>query len=70
MINISNLISQLEPSALTEILLESKMPTDVFLLSVTGESFTPERRIPGEINMRSPAMSPPRKDPTPNQDSK
>ena len=39
------MISQLEPSAPKEILLESKVPTDVSLLSGTGVSVTPERRI-------------------------
>ena len=42
MTNTSNLISQLEPLALTDILSESKIPTDVSPLSITGESVTPE----------------------------
>ena len=47
MTNTSNLISQLEPSSPKEILVESKMKTDVSLLSGgKGASFTPERRIP------------------------
>ena len=44
--NTPNLISQLELSALTEIFLESKIPTDVSLLSGTGSSVTPEIRTP------------------------
>ena len=36
--------------------------------NVTGVSVTPERRIT-RSNMKLPAMSPPRKDPIPNQDS-
>ena len=40
------MISQLEPSALTGNFLESKMPTDVSILSVTGASVTTERQIP------------------------
>ena len=43
--NTSNLISQLELSRRTEILLESKIPTDVSLFSGTGPSVTPEIRI-------------------------
>ena len=46
MTNTSNFIIQLEPSELMEILLESKMPTDVSLLYGTGASVTPEIRIP------------------------
>ena len=42
----SNLISQTETSALTEKLLELKIPTNVSLLSVTGASVTSEKRIP------------------------
>ena len=38
-------ISQIEPSSITEIFLESKMPNDVSLLSGTGVSVTPERKI-------------------------
>ena len=43
--NTSALISKLEPSAPKEIWLESKIPTDVYLLYVTGVSLTQERRI-------------------------
>ena len=44
--NTTNFISQLEPSEITEIVLDKKMPTDVSLFSGTGESVTIERRIP------------------------
>ena len=43
--NISTMISKLEPSAPQEIFFVSKIPTDVYLLSGTGASVTPERRI-------------------------
>ena len=46
MTNTPNFIIQIEPSALMEVLLESKMPTDVYLLYGTGASVTPERLIP------------------------
>ena len=39
------MISQLEPSSPKEILLEFKIPTDVFLLSGTGVSVTSEISI-------------------------
>ena len=46
------------------------MPTDVSILSVTGVSVTPEIRITKkERNIKSPKMSPPRKDQIPNQNS-
>ena len=65
MTNISTTISKLEPSLPQLILLVSKIPTDFFL---TGKTFTPEIRIPRkESNLKSPAISPPRKDPIPNQ---
>ena len=67
--NTSNLIIQLEPSLPIEIFLESKIPTGVSLLSRTGASVTPEIRIPIKKYIKSPAMSPPRKYPIPNQDS-
>ena len=67
--NISTLISQLELPAPQEILLVSKIPTDVSLLSGTGDSVTTERRIPRKSNTKPPSMSPPRKDPITNQDS-
>ena len=42
-INTPNFISQLEPSAPKEILVKSKMRTDVYILTgVTGASATPE----------------------------
>ena len=44
--NRATMISRLEPLAPQEIFLESKMPTDVSLLSGTGASVTPERHIP------------------------
>ena len=43
--NTSTLISQLKPSLPNQILLESKILTDVSLLSITVVSFTPEQRI-------------------------
>ena len=43
--NISTTKSQLETSAPQEILLVSKIPTDVPPLSETGASAPPERRI-------------------------
>ena len=46
MTNTSTLIIQLKLSALEEILLESKVTTDVFLFSGKGFSVTPETRIP------------------------
>ena len=46
------------------------MRTDLYVISkVTGDSITPGKRIPGnKRNNKSPAMSPQRKDPIPNQD--
>ena len=46
------------------------MKTDVSTFyGGTGASVTPEKRIPGnKRNIKSPAMSPPRKYPIPNQD--
>ena len=44
--NKSTLISLLEPSAPKEMFLESKIPTDVSILSGIGVSVTPERYIP------------------------
>ena len=44
--NTKKLVSQPEPLAVTEILLESKIPTDVSPLSGTGESITTEIQIP------------------------
>ena len=47
-INTPNFISQLEPSAPKEILVKSKMRTDVYILTgVTRESVTPEMCITG-----------------------
>ena len=46
MTNTSTLIIQLEPSSTKEILLESKIPTDVSLLSGTGVSVTSEIWVP------------------------
>ena len=41
----------------------------IYFSGGTGASVTPEKRIPGKKrNMKSPAMSPTRKDPIPNQD--
>ena len=52
-------------------MLESKIPTDVFLLSGTGASITTEIQIPRKKrNKRSPEMFPTRKYPIPNQESK
>ena len=48
MTNTSNLISQLEPSAQKEILLESKMPTEVSPFFGTGVRVTPEIWVPGK----------------------
>ena len=50
--------------------MDNKIQTDVSLLSVVTEaSVTPEKRIPRKKNnMKSLSMSPPRKDPIPNQD--
>ena len=44
--NTSTFIIKLEPSSPKEICLESKIPTDVLIFSVTGVSVTPEIRIP------------------------
>ena len=49
MTNISNFISQLEPSAPTKILLGSKIPTGVSLLSITGAIVNPLKHIPIKI---------------------
>ena len=51
-------------------MVESKIRTDVSILyGGTGASVTPEKRIPGkQRNMKSPVMSPPRKDTVPYQD--
>ena len=66
--NTSIFIVRLEPEAPNKILVESKIQSDVSLLSgVTEAGVTPERRIPRRKNRESPAMSPPRKDPIPNQ---
>ena len=46
MTNTSTMISKLEPLASKGIFLESKIPTNVSLLSGTVVSVTPERRIP------------------------
>ena len=45
------------------------MTTNVSLLSVTGASVTPERRIPRKSNLKSPAILLPINYPIPNQDS-
>ena len=51
--------------------MESKIPTDISLLSGTGKVCTPERRVPSEKrDMISHTMLPPGKDPILNQDSK
>ena len=64
------MISQLETSAPTEIFLEYKIPNGVYIFSGTRAIVTPERRIlRKKSNMKSPAMSPPRKDTIPNQDN-
>ena len=47
--NISTLIIQLETSVPQKILLVSKDRTNVSLLSETGSSVTPERRIPEKL---------------------
>ena len=59
------MISQSEPLAPKEIMVDRKIRTDVYILSIeTGGSVTPEKRIPRKKkNMKSLAMSPPRKDP-------
>ena len=55
MTNTSNFTSQLESSTPKEVLLKSKIPTDVSILSGTGVSATPERRISRKKrNMKSP----------------
>ena len=46
--------SKLEPSSPHEVLLISKMPTDVYILSRTGYRVIPERQIPRKkSNMKS-----------------
>ena len=69
-INAPNFISQSEPSAPKVIIVDNKMRTGASILSEgTGASVTPEKLIPKKkSNMKSPAMSPPRKDPIPTQD--
>ena len=49
-INISTIISPLEPSAPQETFLVSKIPTGVSILSGIGASVTPEKRIPRKKN--------------------
>ena len=51
-------------------MVDNKIRTDVSVLYVgTGADVTPEKRIPRKKNnMKSHAMSPPRKDSIPNQD--
>ena len=56
------MISQLRTSSLQEILFVSKIPTDVFLLSGTRVSVTREIWIPKKRYLKSPEISPPRKD--------
>ena len=70
MTNAKNLISQSEPPAPKVIMVDKKMRTGVYILSGgAGASATPEKLITiNKRNMRSPAMSPPRKYPIPNQD--
>ena len=47
-----NLISQSEPPAPKEIMVNPKMQTDFYVLSVaTGASETPEKRIPRKKNI-------------------
>ena len=46
MTNVSTIISQLEPSALQEILLVSKIQTYASILNGTGANVTPEIWIP------------------------
>ena len=69
MTNTPNYISQLEPSAPKEILVEYKVRNDISILSGgTRASVTTERCMPRKnSNMKSPAMSPPRKNPITNQ---
>ena len=68
--NAPNLISRSEPSATKVIMVDDKMRNDVSILfGVMGASVTPKQNFPiNKRNMKSPAMSPPRKDPIPNQD--
>ena len=70
--NAPNLISQSEPPAPKEIMMNPKMRTDVSVLSVaTGAIVFPEKHIPRKKNnMKSLAMLPQRNDPIPNQDDK
>ena len=70
MTNTSNLVSQLEPSAPKDIMVKSKNAN--WCLSFGGgklSNFYSIKHIPGKSNMKSPAISPPRKDPIPNQDN-
>ena len=67
-----NLITQSESPA-PKVIVVDKLWTDISVNSgLTGEtraSVTPEKRIPRKKrNIKSLAMSPPRKDPIPNQD--
>ena len=64
------MISKLEPSAPKEILVNAKMRTHVYIFSGgTWAGFTPEKLLSrNKRNMKSPAISPPRKDLIPNQD--
>ena len=68
--NAPNFISQSEPPAPKMIILGDKMWTGFSLFYVgIGSSVTQENIIPRrKSNMKSPAMSPPRNHPSPNQD--
>ena len=68
--NAPNLISQSEPSEPKVIMLDNKMWNTVVLFSVgTVDSVTSDKFIPvNKRNMKSPAMSPLRMYPIPNQD--
>ena len=70
--NTPNSVSQLETSEPKEIMVNTKMRTDVSISpGGTGASVTPEKVIPRKKrNIKPPAMSLPRKDPIPNQDIK
>ena len=69
MTNAKKLISQSEKPTPKEIIVDKKIRSDVSFLYVgTGDSVSQEKRIPRKKkNMKSLAMSPPRKDPIPNQ---
>ena len=71
MTNATNLVSQSEPQTPKVIMVGNKIRTDVSLLFVrTGAILNPEKRIPRKKrNMKSPEMSPPRKDIIQNQDN-